>query len=406
MKNRQDNLKDALKKGENPEELTSDENLLKEEMDSLTQSLKELSQKVSEISNELLKEAKNAEKITSSMQDAEMSMQKGNNPSSLMDKISKDLSTLSQNLQGLQKMMMGGFSEEMKRKLREKQLSSVALSIEQEDILKEKNASKFAERENALYEGIKAMRDDLSSIQCIKGKGTTALLESALKEAEKGIKQARHGDTKSAVQSGKRAMESLNATTFELLALEDEMKGMAGGMPSLAQLFQSLADIAQTQIGLNQVAHSLFPMSIGDQNLESELAGLARRQAELAKSLKEVAKGSEGRVLGNLGGMANEMESLASDIGKYGITEEILKRQAKLLKYLLTAQKSIYKERESVRRISKPGREFSDIVAPDSLLLETKRGVNQRDVLEALRKQYPRKYERLIRAYFRALSTE
>ncbi|OYD15325.1 hypothetical protein CH333_06065 [candidate division WOR-3 bacterium JGI_Cruoil_03_44_89] len=410
IQKRHDELKEALEKGANPEELASDENLLKEEMEGLTRALEELSQKASEMGNELLKESKNAEGITNSMQKAAGSMQMGNTPSSLMNKISEDLSTLSQNLRGLQNMMMGGFSEEMKRELRKKQLASIALSLEQEDILREKNASEFADRENALSEGISTLRDDLSSflssLRCSKGEGTTRLLESALSEAKKGSKRAGHGDMKGALRSGSRSMELLNAVAFELFALEDGMKGMAGGTPSLAQFFQSLAQMAQAQIGLNQLAQSLFPMGMGGQNSQSELAELARRQAELARSLREMAKGTEGRVLGDLEGVANDMESVASDIEKYGVTEEILKRQTKLLKYLLTAQKSIYKERESVRRISKPGREFSDIVAPDSLVLETKRGVSQRDVLEALKEQYPRQYERLIRAYFRSLLTE
>jgi|GEM_PF-2431383 len=410
IKQRQDDLRDAIEEGMSPEELASDESLLKEEMQDLTQSLKELSEKIEEISTELFKEARNADNITNSMEDVRMSMQMGKISSSLMDKISNDLSTLSQNLQSLQNMMMGGFSEEIKRNLRKKQLASIALSFEQEDILKETNALEFAERESALYEGISAFGDDLSSflssILGDKGEGTTVLLKSALKETKKASEQARHGDRKEAIQSGKHAMEFLNDVTFELFALEDGMKEMTGGMPSLAQLFQSLAEIAQTQIGLNQLAQSLFPIGAGGQNIESELAEIAKKQAELASSLKKIAKGSEGRVLGDLEGIANEMESLASDIEKYGISEEILKRQTRLLKYLLTAQKSMYKERESVRRISKPGKEFLDIAAPDNLVLETKRGINQKDILEALRKQYPKEYERLIRAYFRSLATE
>jgi len=410
IKQRQDDLRDAIEEGITPEQLASDESLLKEEMQDLTQSLKELSEKIEEISSELFKEAKNADNITNSMEDAMVSMQTGKISSSLMDKISSDLSTLSQNLRSLQNMMMGGFSEEIKRNLRKKQLASIALSFEQESILKETNALEFAERENALSEGISAFRDDLSSflssILGDKGEGTTVLLEAALKETKKASEQARHGDRKEAIQSGKHVMEFLNDVTFELFALEDGMKGMTGGIPSLAHLFQNLAKIAQTQIGLNQLAQTLFPISAGGQNIESELAEIARKQAELASSLKEIAEGLEGRVLGDLEGIANEMESLASDIEKYGISEEILKRQTRLLKYLLTAQKSMYKERESVRRISKPGKEFLDIAAPDNLVLETKRGINQKDILEALRKQYPKEYERLIRAYFRSLATE
>ncbi len=410
IKDRQNDLQEALTEGVNPKKLASDENLLKEDMKTLAQSLRELSRKANEIVNGLLNEIKSTKEITNSMQDAVMSMQIGNTPSSLIDKILEDLSTLSQNLQNLQNMMMGRFSEEMKKNLRKTQLAGIALSLTQEDILKETDTLGFAERENALYEGIFTLRNNLVSfflsIQGNQGEEITALLESALKEAEKGSKQARDGDMKGAVQSGKHTMEFLNAVTYELFALEEGMEGMAGGMPSLAQFFQNLAEIAQTQIGLNQLAQSLFPVGIGKQNLEPELAELAIKQAELAKSLKNVAKGTEGRILGDLERIADEMKSLASDIEKYGITQEILKRQTKLLKYLLTAQKSIYKERESVRRISKPGREFLDIVAPDSLVLETKRGVNQRDILQALKKQYPKEYERLIRAYFRALLIE
>ncbi len=234
--------------------------------------------------------------------------------------------------------------------------------------------------------------------------GVISLLESAISNAREGVRSASMGDMNGAKKKGEDVMTTLNAVSYELFEIGDAMKGGSKGTSSLAQVFQSLAKMAQMQIGLSQIAQSLFPMM--GMGLGSEMSELARKQAELARALKEIAEGAGGRLLGDIEGMAGEMQKLAEDIEKYGITEDILKRQTQLLKYLLTAQKSIYKEKESVRRISKPGKEFSGVKGPGKLDLKTKRGVNQRDVLEALRKYYPKEYESLIRAYFRALSIE
>ncbi len=409
LKLNQDELKKALDEGANPMELASDETLLKEEMENIGQSLEELSNMMGEIGSELSKAAEQSDKIASSMMNVESSMQMGGTPSSSMEEISKDISSLSKNLQSLQNMMMGGFSDEIKKAIRRNQLASILLSNEQEKILNDRIALEFAKREDALYESFSILRENLLNILSLmkfKDMGIVSLLESAMEEAEKASSNSREGDMQGAIQSGRRTMEFINSVTIELFALEDAMKGMAGGMPSLAQFFQNLANLAQSQIGLNQLAQSMFPMKIGEGGFSSELRELARLQSEIARKLRELAKGTEGRVLGDLEGIAGEMESLASDIERSGLSEEILKRQEKLLKYLLTAQKSIYKERESVRRISKPGKEFPDVISPDELRVETKRGVSQRDILEALKRQYPREYESLIRAYFRALSIE
>ena len=405
IRERQEGLKEALERGADPEDMADAQAEIQEEIRDIEEALRELSHKLPQISEGLKKEAETALKIASSMKTAQMDMEAGEMPSSLMDQISESLSALTESLMDLQNMMRG---EALRKDLRKNLVSLLLLSREQEKVLKEEVKDRFTSRQKALYEGIERLKESLSQslAQVRGGDGVIALLEPVLASAKESEQLAEMGKLDSGRAKGRDVMRGLNAVSYELLNLESAMGAKGEGLPSLAQMFEALAEMAQAQMGLNQLAMSLFPMGIGEGAIQRELAELARRQAELARALREMAGEGEGRILGDLSAIAGKMESLASDIGKYGLTEEIFRRQTSLLKYLLTAQRSLYRERESVRRISRPGREFLDILGPDELLLETKRGVSQRDILRALMRAHPEEYESLIRAYFRALSIE
>jgi hypothetical protein len=71
----------------------------------------------------------------------------------------------------------------------------------------------------------------------------------------------------------------------------------------------------------------------------------------------------------------------------------------------LDTQKSIYTRKTSRQRIAEPG-ENMFLSSPKEPELITKRGVSQKAIIEALKKKYPKESEQLIKAYFKALSTE
>jgi uncharacterized phage infection (PIP) family protein YhgE len=199
-------------------------------------------------------------------------------------------------------------------------------------------------------------------------------------------------------------MSGLNKTVIELMKSESELQksSSASGIP---QLMQQLSQLTQNQQSLNQLVQSFLPLSFMESQLGEQLMQLSAQQQALAEGLQQIAQGLEGKVLGDLGGSAQEMERISRDL-KQGATEEIVERQKKVLKHLLDSQKSIYTKKQSRRRISEPGKEFTNLPSPPYPSLITKRGISQYEILKALKEKYPKEYESLIRAYFRVLSTE
>ncbi len=148
---------------------------------------------------------------------------------------------------------------------------------------------------------------------------------------------------------------------------------------------------------------SFIPFNIGASEMQQQLAQLIEEQNSISKALKQLADGLKGQTLGDLGGAANEMKNIAEDLKK-GITQEIIERQNKVLQHLLDAQKSIYTKKYSRQRISEPGNDFLSLPSPPSPEFSTKSGISQKDILEAMKKNYPKEYEYLIKSYFQSIS--
>jgi uncharacterized phage infection (PIP) family protein YhgE len=259
-----------------------------------------------------------------------------------------------------------------------------------------------------MIKGVKIARNQLRSLTNMTpfiSQATDRHLSDGLASMEK----AKQGFERKNVQDGEvekmAAMASLNKAVAELMESEDALQQScsASGIP---QLMQRLSQLAQSQQSLNQLVQSMLPLSLmQSQSSGNQLQQLSAQQQALADELREIAQGLRGKVLGDLGGTAGEMEKIAQDMKK-AIPRDIVERQRKVLKHLLDSQKSIYAKKHSRRRISEPGKDFRSLPSPIELDLMTRRGISQKEILESLRKEYPAEYEALIRAYFRALSTE
>jgi nitrogen-specific signal transduction histidine kinase len=199
-----------------------------------------------------------------------------------------------------------------------------------------------------------------------------------------------------------KAMTNLNKIVTELLEAEKAVQASSCscGLPSL---MSQLAQLTQRQQSLNMMMQSFIPFSMGSSGMQEQLAQLMQEQGAISDALKQVADGLKGKTLGDLGGAAQEMDKIAKDLEK-GITQEIIERQNRVLQHLLDAQKSIYTKKYSRQRISEPGEDFLSLPSPLPPELSTKYGISQKDIIEALKKDYPKEYERLIKAYFRSIS--
>ena len=138
----------------------------------------------------------------------------------------------------------------------------------------------------------------------------------------------------------------------------------------------------------------------------AQMARLAARQSSIAERLKSIAEGIGERsdLLGDLGRLAEEMEEVAEKLESGQVNRKLVERQQRILSRLLDAQRSLHQRDYSQRRRAEVGEDFPDQESPPELPEELLEKGAREDLLKALREKYPKEYERLIRAYFKALS--
>jgi len=387
--------------------LSKREEALKEELDKLGEEMAKLS--IPELEDSLANEMSRVSDISKKMEQASSELSKGQRPCELQQDILSQLQKLANKLSSFCSCLACQRKSEITNKIRDLEKSLNMLSQKQEKLVEEKKTSTdMASGEERISQGTENVKEgieELTKITPFVSPQAKQYVEDALSnmgEAKSSFMNKRISQGK---KKGTKAMELLNLATLELMRSEDALQAAASST-GFEQLMQQLSEIAQQQMGMNKLAQSLLPFNVMSQEMAQQLADLIGKQQALAEALKKVAEGLKGRALGDLGGTAREMEQLAEEMERGRITEEIIKRQNKILRHLLDAQKSIYTKKFSKRRISEPGKNFVDLPSPGELELMTKRGISQKDILKALREKYPKEYEKLIRAYFKALSTE
>ena len=111
-------------------------------------------------------------------------------------------------------------------------------------------------------------------------------------------------------------------------------------------------------------------------------------------------------MLGRLGELGKEMQEAAEDLKNRQLDERTLKRQERILRRLLDAQKSV-REREYRReRLSRTAEGLYLKASAKDVDLNLTADEAKEKLLRALKEGYTRDYQQLIRYYFEALARE
>ena len=215
----------------------------------------------------------------------------------------------------------------------------------------------------------------------------------------------------SAAEEQLAAMESLNET---VLALQRAMSNMAnsGSSSGMMDLIERLQGMARQQTGINDQMNQMMDESGGEMDLQAQaqVSRLAARQEALRKSLEQLRgeqQVHQEQILGRLQEIEKEMEDTVRELQQYRIDPGLVERQQRILSRLLDASRSIRGQRREERRRAAPGEDTVNRPSPGGLSDDLTRfeGVLRDDILGRVEEgAYPREYEELIRAYFRALS--
>lgn len=234
-------------------------------------------------------------------------------------------------------------------------------------------------------------------------------LGEALQNMQEALEKLNNRRASRARDNQVKAMAALNQTAIMLMkSLNQACQCQSGtGMQSF---MQGLNQMAQQQQSLNQQTQSLIPIpgqAIGMMQRQG-LQRLAAQQEAIRKNLGELMEEyvNSGNILGRLSELGEEMKKVARELRSKDVDRSIIQRQERILSRLLDAQKSVHRRDYSRRRQARTGKDVirrgPDVLDPgdrkDEQLAE--------DIKKALAEKYPRRYENLIKEYFKALAED
>jgi hypothetical protein len=208
-----------------------------------------------------------------------------------------------------------------------------------------------------------------------------------------------------AVQSEQSAMSNLNKTVYLLFQARDNAMSSGSGS-GMQELMQQMKKMSQMQAGINDQTMMAMPQPGMQLNMgqQQALRNQAAQQEMLRQQLQNLSDefGKRGEMLGRLDQLGEEMKKVVDDLQKSRVSQETIKRQEGILSRLLDAQKSVNRRDFSKRRQAEQG---TDMLRKSPNLPENFTGDSgwlSDMVKKALDEQYPRQYEKLIRAYFKS----
>ncbi|HET9886635.1 MAG TPA: hypothetical protein VFR10_03915, partial [bacterium] len=272
----------------------------------------------------------------------------------------------------------------------------------------------FADEQRRLILG--AERVDKMLEDVAKG---TPLMESGIgKTLDRGVESMKEsayglesGAVQAANQEGEKAVDDLNAVVIQLLRAAQSMSSCPSGNP-MSGAMQQLQQLSQDQEKLNQMMQQLREemKSSPSRRLQGHLQSLAEEQARIQKELEKVLNeiGEGGGLLGSLDDVSKKMDDVVQRMKQGDLGDQVLKDQQWALTRLLDSQRSIRERDFGKERKSTTGEELGNLTPPAQLpggIDDPMRDLRE-DLLKALDRRYPPKYEELIKRYFRSLSRE
>jgi len=272
----------------------------------------------------------------------------------------------------------------------------------------------FADEQYLLIQGAERVEAMLREVA-----KDTPLLESSIgRNLDGGVESMRdaafgleNGVVHLAREDGEKVVDQLNAVVIALLQAQQSMSSCPSGMP-MSGMMQQLQELSGDQQKLNEALKQLMEQGgkSMDHRLQAQLDGLAAEQRRIQEQLKQLLDemGSAQGMLGRLDDVEKKLDETADRLESGDVDEGVLRDQAWALTRLLDSQRSMRERDLGKERKSETAEELSDVLPPGALPegLDTPDRDLREDLLKALDRRYPPKYEELIRRYFRSLSDE
>lgn len=414
---------EGLELGERQQRLGRDTDALQSDLERLAREMDAFRDMPAEQVREVSREMDRRE-MTNAMERIARQLQVGRMQRAMdgQQEMSQALSGLNQRLQEIQEQVQEDRMREIAEGMRRAMHRLVDLSVSQETLNERTRIpggsgtriAVLTEDQQGLLGGASLVANDIVTmaqktmfISPSIGRALGQTLNSM--ERAEGHLAEQQRDTASGEQLA--AMKALNET---VLALQRAMRNMAnsGSSSGMMDLIERLQGMARQQTGINDQMDRMMDQRNGGMDLETQaqVSRLAARQEALRKSLQQLRReqqDQQGQILGRLQEIEREMEDTVRELQQYRIDPALVERQQRILSRLLDASRSIRGQKRENRRRAAPGEDVVDLPSPGDLpddLTRLERSI--RDDIPGRTEDgaYPREYEELIRAYFRALS--
>ena len=419
------------------ESLADKQSELKRDTESVRQELEDLARSMEDLQSNLpseevhdIAQSMDRQEVLQQMSRISQQLSEGQmNPAARsQQQVAENLSRMSQQLQSVQEQMQADQKQEIAAEMRQTMHDLVDLSQEQETLRsrttqptgRDSRFQNLEEDQRGLIKGTSQVADQLVATAqksfFISPQVGQSLGESLnrMQGANQKLSERNRG---TASQQQTEAMQALNRTVLALRQAMNDMNASSSAS-GLMEMLQKLQSMAQEQSGLNDELTRMMQQQgegqAGKQMSMEErarVARLAQEQEKIRKSLEQLQREQrqQSDVLGQLSEIEREMKETIKELLQQQIDPRLIERQQRILSRLLDASRSMRERDFNNKRKALSGQDLTTRPLPGELpssLLEYTQPLRD-DLLRSVRDgTYPREYEELIRAYFRALSEE
>ena len=232
------------------------------------------------------------------------------------------------------------------------------------------------------------------------GKASSSMDLAKTKLADRNIPEAKNNQM--------IAMEGLNQIAIELYNNMQDMQ-KSGSASGYEQLLKMMEEMAGKQQGLNNKSDQLTLGQMAAAAKQQMLQEMLSGQKSVKKSLEQLMKemdASGGNKLGNLDGIAQEMDKVIDDLEKNDFKKQTHKRQQKILTRMLDSKTSMTQRGEKEERKSYSANCGNIFDGPSGLPIEKgqREDLTLKALNNAIKAGYSKQYQGMIKRYFNSLT--
>ncbi len=269
----------------------------------------------------------------------------------------------------------------------------------------------YAQRQQLLQDQLKSITQTMSNLSN-ETFAITPEIGRSLGKANAGMQEAKSDLTNRNINQASKnqniAMEGLNETSLGLI---NSMKNLqeSGSASGFEQFLQMMQQMAGKQQGLNEQGMQLSLGQMAAAAQQQMIQQMLDSQREIRKSLEQLMKemrhsGQKG--MGDLNGIAEEMDAVIQDLQRKNFNQKTQDRQQRILSRMLDSQTSMTQRGEKDERKSSTA--ITEYLFEGPSGLPTDLGQRESLAFQALNQSmkagYSKEHQRMIKRYFNLLT--